>query len=226
LVEAPVHATSSKSRRDPHLTRSCDAIATRVSPQPGVVAECCNSKALNHRRMAAHQPSRGRHARPVPNQVRRTLGYAPDIEAFASACPRREAHRRCCSCLRAGAHCTVTSLKTWKTLDHNARRHLSDRAYTWLMSQELLTAEEIGRALGVGNPGPTVRRWRSQGKLVGIRVSSGHVYPAIQIDLERKRIRPDIARSNTSSRQTCWERIEAWASLLGQNMQGRQSTSS
>ena len=106
----------------------------------------------------------------------------------------------------------MTSVKTLNTVDRDARQHLSEVAYEWLATHHLLTADEVGEALGITNPGPVVRRWREQGKLVGIRVAKGYVYPALQLDVERGRIRPEVARENAATGRTCWEHIEVWAS--------------
>ena len=93
-----------------------------------------------------------------------------------------------------------------------ARQALSQEAFHWFSAQELLTAQEVGTLLGIGPPHREVSRWRQQGRLIGIPVSRGHVYPAIQIDRERRRLRPDLVRLNVLSPAggDPWAVVERW----------------
>lgn len=93
-----------------------------------------------------------------------------------------------------------------------AHQALSQEAFHWFSAQELLTAQEVGTLLGIGPPHREVGRWRQQSRLVGIPVSRGHVYPAIQIDRERRRLRPDLVRLNVLSeaRSDPWAAVERW----------------
>lgn len=105
----------------------------------------------------------------------------------------------------------MSSLKTRGTVTRKARNALSTQAQDWLAAMDLLTAEEIGALLGIAHPGPVVRRWRSEGKLIAIPASRGHVYPAFQFDVVRRRVRPEIARANITTSSSCWDQLEYWA---------------
>ena len=106
----------------------------------------------------------------------------------------------------------MSSTKSRVVALRQARLALSQEAFHWFSGQELLTAQEVGTLLGLGPAHREVSRWRQQGRLVGIPVSRGHVYPAIQIDRERRRLRPDLVKLNvlSAARSDPWAAVERW----------------
>jgi hypothetical protein len=105
----------------------------------------------------------------------------------------------------------MASTKAVSTARRHARAKLVPGHVERFDGEELLTAAEIGDLLDVPPPFRAVKRWRGDGHLVAVPVAQGFLYPAFQIDRDKRRLDPRVVAFNRARRSLDpWTVLSSW----------------
>ncbi|MET0820825.1 MAG: hypothetical protein ABWY58_07655 [Aeromicrobium sp.] len=105
----------------------------------------------------------------------------------------------------------MVSSKSIATIRRTAKECLSDSHFERFLHEELLTALEVGELLDIPPPFRAVRRWRGDGHVLALPVARGFLYPAFQIDHERRRLDPLVVAFVKARRDhSAWTQLALW----------------